>query len=100
MARIDDSQITVAHFGENGHDPKECMDLIQNIFKYPNASFMQIPGKSIGTLLWDFTASVGADLTVMIHHQDAQFEKLISGSKSKNMLNHHRGPILIFPDVI
>jgi hypothetical protein len=37
-------------------------------------------------------------MAIIILHNGLQFERIISGGRSKNMLKHNTVPLLIFPD--
>jgi len=98
IARIDNSHIILTHFGEYDGKAARCLNLIKQASEYVNVTSRLFPLKDIGKQLKEFSVSVGADLVVMIHHRGASFEKFISGSKSKRLIDHNRTPLLILPD--
>lgn len=97
IAFMNQSQIIMAHFGEEENNYDLYLNLIKNKFEYPDITFRQFPLKNIGKQLRELAAAAKADLIVMIHHHHEQFNNLITSSKSKKMLIHPQVPLLILP---
>ena len=98
IARIDNSQIILTHFGEYENNAYRSLNLIKNTLGYTNVTSRLFPLKNIGEQLRNFASFVKADLVVLIHHQNDKIQNLFYGSESKNMLNHNQVPLLILPD--
>lgn len=99
LARVHQSQIIALHIGEDSDlRPGQFVNMIQNVFEYPNATFKQIPGDNVGEKLDEFLLLARPDLAVMIHHQRYLFGEFIPGSNSKKMLYRHQTPLLILRD--
>jgi nucleotide-binding universal stress UspA family protein len=99
IARLKNSDIIVTHVGDGGNFTQvQAVELIKDVFEYPNVTYRQIPQGSISEQLNKFSNFVQADLTVMIHHQHTLFGEMIPGSSSKKMLYSHKVPLLILPD--
>lgn len=99
IARIHHSQIIALHIGAGGDiNATQFVNMIHNVFEYPNAIFKQIPGDNVGEKLDEFLLLSRPGLAVMIHHQRYLFGEFIPGSNSKKMLYRHKIPLLILRD--
>jgi nucleotide-binding universal stress UspA family protein len=97
IARLNNSQIILTHFGEHENTALKCLNFIKDTFAFPNVTLRLLHLENRGAQLRELAASVKADLVVMIHHKGASFEKFIAGSQSKNMLKNNQLPLLIIP---
>jgi len=99
LARVDRAEIMVSHVGDIENDNHlQCLNIIKNVFKYPNASFRQIPGEIVQDKLRELIFSLKADLLAMIYHKHLLYGKPIPGSNSKKMLYNQSIPLLILPE--
>ncbi|OCX53875.1 hypothetical protein BEL04_06205 [Mucilaginibacter sp. PPCGB 2223] len=98
LAKIDNSDIIVAHIGAAAKfDQNQCIDLFQQIFEYPNVTYKQLPNGSVSEQLERFAIEVEADLTVMIHHEHKLYGMPLPDNSTK-MLEKQATPLLVLPD--
>jgi len=98
LARIDNSDIAIAHIGPAARfDERQCIDLFQQVFEYPNVSYSQLPVGNISEKLEEFAVKVDADLTVMVHHEHVLYGVPLPDNSTK-MLEKQATPLLVLPD--
>jgi len=97
LARVCNSHIILTHFGPYDNAAFHCLELIKSVHQYAWVSSRLLPLENFGEQLTHFATGVNADMVVTIHHPGITLDKLVSGSKSKKMLNQNEVPLLVLP---
>ncbi len=98
LAKIDASDIIIAHIGPAAKfDQRQCIELFQQVFEYPNVIYKQLPVGNISEQLEKFAIAVDADVTVMVHHEHTLYGMPLPDNSSK-MLEKQATPLLVLPD--
>lgn len=99
FAQIFSAELNLFHVSIRQPDGDKLEDKLQFITGYPNITFTEIhpdyEGDVVGGLN-DYVETHKPDLLIMYHTQRNWFDKLISGSRTKNMLFQTETAILTF----
>jgi len=98
LGRIDNSDIIITHIGPVAKfDQRQCIELFQQVFEYPNIVYRQLPVGNISEQLEKFAVEADADLTVMVHHEHTLYGMPLPDNSTK-MLEKQATPLLVLPD--
>jgi len=97
LARVCNSHIILTHFGPYDNKAFHSLELIKSAHQYAYVSSRLLPLENFGEQLTHFATEVNAGMVVTIHHRGLTLDKLLSGSKSKKMLQQKEVPLLVLP---
>ena len=99
IAKIDESEIIIAHMGDSyNYNLEKYLDLFKNDSGYEKVSIRIIPGENVPDTLREIIPEISVDLVAMIYHEHVLYGHQIAGSRSKKMMYNHIVPLLILPD--
>lgn len=92
--------IQVVHMSESTPDDKEVFELFEDATEkrahYPHITFHHLKGKPSFELMENYLHKQNADLLVLTTKGKNIFERIVSGSFSREMLCHSRVPMLVY----
>lgn len=103
FARHFEAEITVIHVTakskENNAETAAKFEEMKARVDYPNMLYEEIRGEKIAKALAEFSQIEHVDMLVMIHKHRPFFERIFHASKTKELMNYHKVPLMIFPNV-